>query len=114
RGLLHGGDDQPPVYFVRTRLTSASLQHDQLQCQMLVCAEWDEREVILWCAPSGKVRSFDSFRAFGLALRDELAQDYAFEQMSWQRHAASGNVFAQQVSLLLDTLLERTERARYG
>ncbi|QJQ22827.1 hypothetical protein HG549_23790 [Pseudomonas sp. SK] len=113
RGLLHGGDDQPPVYFVQTRLTSASLQHEQMQCQMLVCGEWDEREVILWCAPSGAVRSFDSLSAFGLALRDEMAQVYAFEQMSWQRYPAYGNVFAQQVSLLLDTLLQRIERARY-
>ncbi|MEN5305216.1 DUF6543 domain-containing protein [Pseudomonas sp. TWI628] len=113
RGVLHGGDDQPPVYFVQARLTSAALQHDPMQCQMLVCGEWDEREVILWCAPSGAVRSFDSLSAFGLALRDELAQVYAFEQMSWQRYPAYGNVFAQQVSLLLDSLLQRIERARY-
>lgn len=114
RGLLHGGDDQPPVYFVQTRVTSASLQYEQMQCEMLICGEWDEREVVLWCAPSGAVRSFDSLSAFGLALRDELAQRYAFEQMSWQRHAAKGNVFAQQVSLLLETLLQRVERARYN
>ncbi|MCE5975607.1 dermonecrotic toxin domain-containing protein [Pseudomonas sp. JR33AA] len=113
RGVLHGGDDQPAVYFVQTQLISASLQHDQLQCLMLVCGEWDEREVVLWCAPSGTVRSFDSLTAFGLALRDELAQDYAFEQMRWQRYPAEGNVFAQQVSLLLDALLDRVERARY-
>ncbi|QXI47539.1 hypothetical protein HU763_022755 [Pseudomonas anuradhapurensis] len=113
RGLLHGGDDQPPVYFVQTHLTSASLQYAQMQCQMLICGEWDEREVVLWCAPSGAVRSFDSLTAFGLALRDELAQAYVFEQMSWKRHPAQGNVFAQQVSLLLETLLQRVEQARY-
>lgn len=112
RGVLYGGDDQPAVYFVQTQLISASLQHDQLQCLMLVCGEWDEREVVLWCAPSGAVRSFDSMSAFGLALRDELAQDYAFEQMRWQRYPAEGNVFAQQVSLLLDALLCRVDRAR--
>lgn len=114
RGLLHGGDEQPAVYFVQTRLTSASMQYDQLQCQMLIAAEWDERQVILWCAPSGIVRSFESLHAFGLALRDELAQRYAFERMSWQRYPATGNVFAQQVSLLLDTVLARVELARYA
>lgn len=113
RGLLHGGDDQPAVYFVQTHLTSASLQYARMQCQMLIFGGWDEREVVLWCAPSGAVRSFDSLTTFGLALRDELAQAYAFEQMSWQRHPAQGNVFAQQVSLLLETLLQRIEQARY-
>lgn len=101
------------MYFVQTHLTSASLQYAQMQCQMLICGEWDEREVVLWCAPSGAVRSFDSLTAFGLALRDELAQAYVFEQMSWKRHPAQGNVFAQQVSLLLETLLQKVEQARY-
>ncbi len=114
RGLLHGGDDQPPVYFVQTHLISASQQHHQMQCQMLVCGEWDEREVVLCCAPSGAVRSFDSLSAFGLGLRDELAQGYAFEQMTWQRYPVKGNIFSQQVSLLLETLLQRVEHARYG
>lgn len=114
RGLIRGGGDQPSVFFVRAQLTSAALQYDELLCHLLVLGEWDERQVVLWCAPSGVVRRFTSLAAFGDALRDDLAQRYTFEQMSWQRYPVEGNVFAQQVALLLETLFSRVDRARCG
>ncbi|MFK0094409.1 hypothetical protein [Pseudomonas sp. NPDC090592] len=114
RGLVRGGADQPSVFLIKAQLTSASLQHDELLCHLLVLGERDERQVVLWCAPSGVVRSFSSLAAFGEALRDELAQRYTFEQMSWQRYPVEGNVFAQQVALLLETLFSRVDRAGCG
>ena len=113
RGLIRGGADQPLVWLVKTTLTSATVAYEETSCHLLVTGEWDERQVLLWCAPSGVVRSFDSLSAFGLALRDELAQRYSFEQISWQRYPAEGNVFAQQVSLLLEALFHRVERLAY-
>ena len=114
RGLIQGEANQPSVFFVQAQLTSASLQYDEMLCHLLVLGEWDERQVVLWCAPSGVVRSFESLAAFGHALRDELAQRYSFEQMSWQRYPVEGNVFAQQVALLLETLCHKADRARYS
>ncbi|AYG47068.1 hypothetical protein DV532_23345 [Pseudomonas sp. Leaf58] len=113
RGLIRGGPDQPQVFFVQVSLTAASLQFDELQCHMLVLGEWDERQVVLWCAPSGAVRSYPSLTAFGQALRNDLAQRYQFEQMSWHRYSVEGNVFAQQVSLMLESLFSRVDRLRY-
>ena len=113
RGLIRGGADQPSVWLVKATLTSATVTTEETLCNLLVTGEWDEQQVVLWCAPSGVVRSFGSLGAFGRALRDELAQRYSFEQLSWTRYAAEGNIFAQQVSLLLETLFNRVERLAY-
>ncbi|MFF7061725.1 hypothetical protein [Pseudomonas sp. NPDC008258] len=114
RGVIRGQADQPSVCFVEAQLTSASQQYDEMLCHLLVLGEWDERQVALWCEPSGTVRSFESLGDFGYALRDELAQRYAFEQMSWRRYPVQGNAFAQQVSLLLETVFRRVDRASFS
>lgn len=113
RGLIRGGSAQPQVFFVQVSLTSASVPFDELQCHLLVLGEWDERQVVLWCAPSGDVRTFSSLMAFGRALRDDLAQHYQFNQMTWHRYAIEGDVFAQQTALMLETLFGRVGRLRY-
>ena len=114
RGLIRGGRDQPAVSFVQTRLTTGSGHWDETLCHLLITGEWDERQVVLWCAPSGNVRGFPSLAAFALVLRDELAQRYSFDGLSWQRYPVEGNVFAQQVGLLLETLFTQVDRVRYG
>ncbi|HDS1818385.1 TPA: hypothetical protein QEM96_003044 [Pseudomonas putida] len=114
RGLIRGGSDQPTVSVVQARLTTGAAHVDEVLCHLLVTGEWDERQVVLWCAPSGKVRGFASLAAFAVALRDELAQRYSFDAMSWQRYPLEGNVFAQQVGQLLETLFVQVERVRYG
>jgi len=114
RDLIRGGRDQPAVSFVQTRLTTGSGYWDETLCHLLITGEWDERQVVLWCAPSGNVRGFPSLAAFALALRDELAQRYSFDGLSWQRYPVEGNVFAQQVGLLLETLFTQVDRVRYG
>jgi hypothetical protein len=112
RGLIRGGHDQPAAFFVRASMVSDGREYDEMQAHVLLLAELDERQLVLYCAPSGEVRAFASLALFGQALRDDLAQRYRFESMTWQRHPVEGNVFAQQVALLLDALCHRVERAR--
>lgn len=111
RGLIGAEPNHAAVYAVRVTLGDSSLEHEQGLCNLLVCGEWDEREAVLWCAPSGIVRSFDSLSDFSSALRDELAQRYAFDRMSWARYPIEGNVFAVQTSLLLQALFDRVDTA---
>lgn len=113
RGLIRGGADQPTASFVQVQLTQGLRESEQLLSHLLVTGEWDERQVVLWCAPSGEVRGFASLAAFALALRDDLAQRYSFDAMSWQLYPVEGNVFAQQVSALLDTLFTQVDRVSY-
>ena len=112
RGVIQGGDDQPSVFVVEAKLTADGQQHDVLQPGLLVVGEWDEREIVLWCAPSSQVRPFDSLDDFALSLRDELALSYRFTAMAWDRHQLEGNVFAQWVALLLEGMLERIGQLR--
>ncbi|MFJ4154350.1 dermonecrotic toxin domain-containing protein [Pseudomonas sp. NPDC089752] len=114
RGLLRGGSEQPQVYLVEAHLGSANETLVETQVGVLVGGEWDEQRVLLWCEPTGDVRAFDSLQAFALGLRNELAQRYAFDSMSWSRYPIQGNVFAQYAALLLETQLERIERLRYS
>lgn len=113
RGLIRAGEDQPPVSLVQVQLVTKAGTSHQMHCSLLVTGEWDERQVILWCAPSGNVRSFTSWAAFSQALRDDLAQRYHFEQMSWQRYPIEGNAFALQSAMLLETLFDRVDQIRY-
>ncbi|MDZ3994182.1 hypothetical protein PspTeo4_31808 [Pseudomonas sp. Teo4] len=114
RGLIRGGSDQPDVSFVQVELATGPFNAKEMLSHLLVTGEWDQRQVILWCAPSGQVRSFASMAAFALALRDELAQRYAFDAMSWQRYRVEGNVAAQQVVQLLEHMFDSVEKVRYG
>lgn len=114
RGLVRGGSDQPSVSFVQASLTTGNHRWDLMLCHLLVTGEWDERQVVLWCSPSGVVRGFESLAAFAAALRDELALTYRFDEMSWQPYPVEGNVFAQQAALLLDAMFTQVDRVRYG
>lgn len=113
RGLISGGEDQPLVFVVQAKLESGSLHFQEKLSSLLVMGESDARQMVLWCAPSGIVRSFASLSAFGEGLRDELAQRYSFDSLSWTRCSVEGNVFAQQVSLLLDGMFERVDLLRH-
>jgi hypothetical protein len=114
RGLIRGGADQPNVSFVQARLSKGENHSDEMLNHLLVTGEWDERQVVLWCAPSGQVHSFASLAEFALALRDDLARHYSFDDMTWQRYPVEGNAFAQQVAQLLESVFDRVARVRYG
>lgn len=114
RGVLRGGSDQPPVSFVQASLKAGDERWDHMLCHLLVTGEWDERQVVLWCAPSGTVRRFESMSAFAVALRNELALNYRFDEMAWQAFPVEGDVFAQQAALLLETMFTQVEQVCYG
>ncbi|MFJ4382934.1 hypothetical protein ACIP02_01150 [Pseudomonas sp. NPDC089408] len=113
RRLVAGGEGQPSVFVVQAEMGNGSLRYRERLSNLLVIGESDTRPRVLWCAPSGFVRSFASLSAFGKGLRDELAQRYSFDSLNWTRCAVEGNVFAQQVSLLLDGMFERIDLLRH-
>ena len=112
RGLIQGGAEQPSVFVVQAKLSADEQPFELLQPGLLVAAEWAEREVVLWCAPSSQVRAFDTLDDFALALRDELARHYRFTAMTWDRYELEGNVFAQLSALLFGHMLERIGQLR--
>ncbi len=113
RGLL-AGESEATAYAVQVQLSDGAQTFGLMRSSLLVIGEWDQRRVVLWCSPSSVVKAFDSLEAFAEALRGELAEDYRFEDMSWDRYPLEGDVFAQQVALVLDGLLERLGRVRYS
>lgn len=111
-GLLQGGAQAPSVFAVQARLGQGERLQDITLANLLVVAEWDERQVLLWIAPSGVIQAFDTADGFGAALVDQLAADHRFERLSWDRHLLQGDAFAVQASLLLECLFERIDRVQ--
>ncbi|MDD2048062.1 dermonecrotic toxin domain-containing protein [Pseudomonas putida] len=114
RGLLEGGSNSPSVFTVEVELEVDDERFLHILPNLLVSGEWDERTVVLWCSPSSVVRSFDSLDNFALALRNELADRYRFDSISWNRYELEGDVFAQQAALLLEVMLDSVQRLRYS
>ncbi|MFG0408727.1 hypothetical protein [Pseudomonas sp. FYR_11] len=77
---------------------------------LLVTGRQGARELILWCQPSGTVRSFDDLAAFSLALREALYEQHAFDSMSWACTPLREDPFAYQARQLLNGLLQRIDR----
>lgn len=111
-GLLKGGSGSPGVFAVKVKLEADGESFEQVLPNLLVTGEWDEGTVVLWCAPSSVVRSFDSLDDFALALKDELAERYRFDSITWSRYELEGDVFSQQTALMLDAMLDSIERLR--
>jgi len=112
-GLLKGGDAQPAVFAVEVHLANGTTAHPVLLPHLLIDAEYDERRVLLWCAPSSVIRAFDTLDTFACALRDELAEHYRFETLTWNRYPIEGDAFARQTALLLESLLDALGQACY-
>ncbi|WP_323613806.1 dermonecrotic toxin domain-containing protein [Pseudomonas putida] len=108
--VLRNSGSTPSVFLVQVQLDA----DDQWLPNLLVRGEWDEREVILWCAPSSLVRAFSSLDDFAEVLRDELAGHQRFESMTWHRYELEGDVFAQQSTLMLEIMLDSIARLRYA
>lgn len=104
--VLRGGARRPTVFAIEAELQSEGASQRVVVPNLLISAEYDERRVLLWCAPSSTVQAFDSFEAFAQRLCDELAERYRFETLTWHRYALEGDVFAQQTALMLDSLLQ--------
>lgn len=111
-GLLKVGTERPSVFMVQAQLEADGQPFSETLPNLLIHAEWDERQTLLWLSPSSVVKAFDSFDTFALSLRDELAEHLRFDSMSWNRYELEGDVFAQQVALLLDIMLDAVRRLR--
>ncbi|HKS14804.1 MAG TPA: hypothetical protein VJS90_17370 [Pseudomonas sp.] len=105
RGLVAAGVQAPPVFLVEVVFEADGTRQSRRLPNLLVMGEWDERTVILWCAPSSVVRGFASIEDFALALQQEMAECVRFDAMSWNRFELQGDVFAVQSAALLDGML---------
>ncbi|HDS1734194.1 DUF6543 domain-containing protein [Pseudomonas sp. BP8] len=113
-GLLSGNHSAPSVFVVQAEIGTGIQELTDWLPNLLVRGEWDEREVLLWCAPSSVIKAFASFDEFALALQEELAEHYRFDALTWNRYQLEGDVFAQQTSLMLEILLDSISRLRYA
>lgn len=105
RGLVAGASQAPPVFLVEVACERGGVRHTRTLPNLLVMGEWDERTVILWCAPSSVVRGFDSLDTFAQALQQEMAEQMRFDSMLFNRFELQGDVFAVQSAVLLDNML---------
>ncbi|MFJ3074139.1 dermonecrotic toxin domain-containing protein [Pseudomonas sp. NPDC087029] len=99
-GLLEGSLPPASVFAVQVQEPGSAVT--RMLPNLLVLGEWDERLVLLWCAPCGVIRPFTSFDDFALA----LCQMQGADSLTWHRFALEGDVFAQQAALLLDCQFE--------
>lgn len=109
-GLLGPIAKRPSVFAITVEMTFEGQRFSEVQASLLVTGEWDEQQVILWCAPSSVIRSFDSLSSFSMALRDDLAGRHRFDEMTWHRQELSGDAFAQQTTLMLESMLGRAQQ----
>ena len=113
-GLLKGGSKQPSVFSVEAQFEADGDRFLRMLPNLLVIAEWDEREVVLWCSPSSVVKCFDSFHHFAWALHKEWVEHYKFDSMSLNRYELEGDAFSQQAALMLEAMLDSLQRLRHS
>jgi len=107
RGLLVGKVTGLGVSAVEVTLTSVDQVERLWLPGLLVSAERDDRRVLLWFLPTGRVQSFNSLPALAMALRDELVQTRRFERMTWAQVAVEQEPFGYQAGLLLEGVCQR-------
>lgn len=113
RGLLLGGERRPTVHALQVELTWQGRSSTHLLPDLLVSSEQHLPGQVLWCSPAGLVTPFDSLDSFARQLRALLAERYAFDRLSWSRHALEGDAFARQAALMLETLLSDINQLQY-
>lgn len=108
--LLQGLAQGPMLYALEVRLQDNGAELDHLRPDLLLVAERETRSVVLWCRVDGSVSAFDSLAAFAAKLHDELAAQYRFDSLTWNRYALEGDAFLRQSGLLLNSMLGEFER----
>lgn len=106
--LLQGSVEGLGLYAVEVQVDTC--EDSELLPDLLICAERDEGQLIIWCTPDGTLRRYDSFEAFGQALCADRSARYQFGTLSWRRFELNGDVFALQVGLLLNAVLGQLDR----
>ncbi|OCT22451.1 hypothetical protein A6E19_15880 [Pseudomonas putida] len=114
RQLLLGNTRNIEVQAVRVQMHLGDRQSSELLPGILVTTLDTPRPLVLWCQPDGEVRSFESLAAFGRGLQLQMARRCEFDRMSWSGFTSEGDAFALQSGLLLEILLERQSRVRWG
>ena len=69
-----------------------------------------EPNLVLWCMPSGAVRSYQSLAAFAEALGQALAERYQFSRLSWAKQLLETDPFHHQACALLNDILDKLGR----
>lgn len=104
--MLKGGARRPSVFAVEVELMCEGERQRVLSPKLLLEAEYDERLILLWCAPSSRVRAFDGYDAFAQGVRDELAERYRFDALTLHRYELEGDPFAHQSAFVLEGLVQ--------
>lgn len=99
---------------VNVNLTTADNNQPVTLPDLLLSTTQGPQGRVLWCKPGGRVRSFSDLPAFASALKEELAQRYQFDGLSWAQSAVVGDPFAFQARQLLNTMLGDIRRLRLG
>lgn len=102
----------PAMQGLQVTLQQGGEAHHLVSADLLMIAERNENRLVLWCKPSGTVRSFDDLSTFALALRDELADHYGFDTLAWACKPVEGNAFRYQACQLLNGVLQAIERVQ--
>ncbi|MEJ5864529.1 hypothetical protein [Pseudomonas farsensis] len=110
--LLQGLAQGPTLYALEVRLQDKAATLTHLRADLLLVAERETRSVVLWCRVDGHVSAFSSLEAFAGQLRDELAAQYRFDSLTWNRYALEGDAFLRQSGLLLNSMLGEFKRLR--
>lgn len=108
--LLAGGSQRPEVQVLEVQISADGRAVKGVLSDLLVSAEKDERQVVLWCRAGGAVQAFPTLQDFGLALKDSLGEHYQFDTLSWNRYPLTGDVFLRQSALVLSEMLGDVRR----
>nr|EPB93681.1 hypothetical protein L321_22962 [Pseudomonas plecoglossicida NB2011] len=109
-GLVKATDGSAGVHALQVSLNDAPL----VLADLLIIAPSVNRQRLLWCTPGGSVRGFDTQADFASALRNTLADRYAFDRLAWTHTALQTPAFAYQARQLLNAVLQRLARIQRG
>ncbi|WP_459207479.1 dermonecrotic toxin domain-containing protein [Pseudomonas sp. MLB6B] len=112
QGMLKGGAGRPSVFALEVELECEGEKQRVLSPNLLLQAEYDERLILLWCAPSSRVHAFDAYDTFARGVRDELAERYRFDALTLHRYELEGDPFAQQSAFVLEGIVQAIHRAQ--
>ncbi|MDH0303905.1 MULTISPECIES: DUF6543 domain-containing protein [unclassified Pseudomonas] len=102
--LVNGTDDTLVIHGMQVTLGQQDTLDDLMLPDLLITGQ--RGAPVLWSKPSGTVRSYPDLPAFANALRDELADRYDFDAMTWACKPLDGDAFSYQANQLLNLMLD--------
>lgn len=107
--LLAGREHDVPIHALQVTLSLGTSTWHPPVPHLLITGS-DQRT--LCCQPSGIVRSYPDESTFATALRDELAERYRFDRLSWAHQLVQGDPLAYQAAQVLNVTLDDIRRVR--